>query len=165
MGGARSEAGNITPSAEFNAYVDPHAAAKVFETDIKTTVFGLDVTHQVLIRPEHVARIKSIGNYMSDILVPMLSGDYAEFDAKKFGTKGSPIHDACTTAYLLRPEIFSFKSVGIRVEAESPLTRGHMSVDYWAGTDWPANCRWAINAEPDMFFDLFYERIEAYGKA
>ena len=102
---------------------------------------------------------------MSDILVPMLSGDYAEFDAKKFGTKGSPIHDACTTAYLLRPEIFSFKFVGIRVETESPLTRGHMSVDYWAGTDWPANCRWAINAEPDMFFDLFYERIEAYGKA
>jgi len=162
MGGARTEAGNITPSAEFNAYVDPHAAAIVFEADIPKTVFGLDVTHQVLIRAEHVETIGALGNYMSDILVPMLSGNYAEFDAEKFGTKGTPIHDACTTAYLLRPEIFAFKSVGIRVETESPLTRGYTSVDYWAVADWETNCRWAIKARPEMFFDLMIERLSAY---
>ena len=163
MGGARMEAGNITPSAEFNAYVDPHAAAKVFEADIAKTVFGLDVTHQVLIRPGHVKKIGALKNAMSDILVPMLSGHYAEFDAHKFGTKGSPIHDACTTAYLLRPEIFTFKSVGIRVETESKLTRGHTSVDYWSMTEWDAKCRWAVKAEAEMFFDLMLKRLSAYG--
>lgn len=163
MGGARSEGGNITPSAEFNAYVDPHAAAEVFAAAVPKTVFGLDVTHQVLIRPDHVAKLGTLGNYMTDILVPMLSGDYAEFDAKKFGTNGTPIHDACTTAYLLQPEIFTFREVGIRVEAESELTRGHTSVDYWHGTAWARDCRWAVGADADAFFTLMSNRLALYG--
>jgi len=164
MGGARSEAGNITPSAEFNAYVDPHAAAEVFAASVPKTVFGLDVTHKVLIRPDHVKKLGELNNYMTDILVPMLSGGYAEFDAQKFGTNGTPIHDACTTAYLLRPDLFTFRQVGIRVEAESELTRGCTSVDYWHGTDWDRDCQWAVGADADGFFDLMVERLALYAK-
>lgn len=162
MGGARSEGGNITPSAEFNAFVDPHAAAEVFKASVPKTVFGLDVTHKVLIRPEHVKTLGELNNHMTDILVPMLSGGYAEFDAKKFGTNGTPIHDACTTAYLLRPDLFTFRQVGIRVETGGDLTRGCTSVDYWHGMDWDRNCRWAIRADADGFFDLMVERLAAY---
>lgn len=163
MGGARSEGGNITPSAEFNAYVDPHAAAEVFAAPVQKTVFGLDVTHQVLIRPDHVAKLGQLGNRMTDILVPMLSGGYAEFDAKKFGTNGTPIHDACTIAYILQPQIFTFRDVGIRVETGCDLTRGHTSVDYWHGTAWARDCRWAVGADADAFFNLMAARLALYG--
>lgn len=162
MGGARSEAGNITPSAEFNIYVDPHAAKIVFDAPVKKTVFGLDVTHKALIQDAHVNRIAQLGTKMGDLLTGMLRSDYAEYDRAKFGTAGTPIHDACTTAYLLQPNIFDFKSVNVRVESESQLTRGHTSVDYWQMTDGTRNTNWAIAVDHEAFFELMIAQIAAY---
>ncbi len=162
MGGARSEAGNITPSAEFNIYVDPHAAKIVFDASVKKTVFGLDVTHKALIQDHHVDRISGLGTKMGKLLTGMLRSDYAEYDRAKFGTAGTPIHDACTTAYLLKPDMFEFKSVNVRVEAESELTRGHTSVDYWQMTNKPRNTNWAVSVNHHAFFELMIAQIAAY---
>jgi len=162
MGGARSEAGNITPSAEFNIYVDPHAADIVFKTDIKKTVLSLDVTHKALIRETHIAQFEALNTKIGAILTGMLRSDYAEYDRAKFGTSGTPIHDACTAAYLLRPEIFTFKSVGVEVETESLLTRGHTSVDFWSMTDSRRETRWAVDVDKTAFFELMIDRIAAY---
>jgi len=162
MGGARCEAGNITPSAEFNIYVDPHAAKIVFDAPVKKTVFGLDVTHKALIQDIHVQRISALGTKMGRRLTGMLRSNYAEFDRAKFGTAGTPIHDACTTAYLLRPDIFTFRSVNLQVETESELTRGHTSVDYWHMTGRPRDTKWAVGVDPSGFFDLMIDRFSAY---
>ena len=163
MGGARAEAGNITPSAEFNIYVDPHAADIVFQADIKKTVMSLDVTHKALISETHIAQIEALDTKIGTILTGMLRSDYAEYDRAKFGTAGTPIHDACTAAYLLQHEIFTFKPVSVRVETESPLTRGHTSVDIWGMTKGKANINWAVDVDRDAFFALMLEQISAYG--
>lgn len=162
MGGARCEAGNITPSAEFNIYVDPHAAKVVFDAPVKKTVFGLDVTHKALIKDEHVNRIAALGTDMGKRLTGMLRSDYAEYDRAKFGTAGTPIHDACTTAYLLEQSVFTFKSVNVQVETESELTRGHTSVDYWQMTGRPRDTEWAVGVDAEQFFELMIARIAAY---
>lgn len=162
MGGARSEAGNITPSAEFNIYVDPHAAKIVFDAPVKKTAFGLDVTHKALIRDIHVEHIKALGTRMGDLLNGMLTSDYAEYDRAKFGTAGTPIHDACTTTYLLRPDVFTFKSVNVQVEIQSELTRGHTSVDYWQMTGLPRDTDWAIDVDAEAFFEVMIARFAAY---
>lgn len=162
MGGARTEAGNITPSAEFNIYVDPQAAQIAFNAPVKKTVFGLDVTHKALIQDKHVNRIAALDTVMGERLTGMLRSDYAEYDRAKFGTAGTPIHDACTTAYLLQPDMFSFKSVNVQVEADSALTRGHTSVDYWQMTDGPRDTNWAVEVDADAFFELMIAQIAAY---
>jgi purine nucleosidase len=64
MGGAIGE-GNITPSAEFNIYADPHAARVVFEAGIPIVMHGLDVTHQALVTPERLAAIRSLDTSVS----------------------------------------------------------------------------------------------------
>jgi len=163
MGGARREGGNITPSAEFNIFVDPHAAAQVFESDIPKTVFGLDVTHQVLCTPDHVAEIGRIHNPIAELAVPMLSGRYAEFDQEKYETQGTPLHDPCTVAYLLQPDLFQFREVNIRVEADSEISRGHTAVDFWHGTDLPRTSRWAHGVDAPGFFELMLAQIRRYG--
>ena len=162
MGGARSEGGNITPSAEFNIYVDPHAAKIVFDAPIKKTVFGLDVTHRALIQDTHVVQIERLGTRMSKRLTDMLRSDYAEHDRAKFGTAGTPIHDACTTAFMIQPDIFTFKSVSIDVETQSPLTRGHTSVGYWGTAARAKDTNWAIGVKSEAFFQLMVKRISAY---
>ena len=60
MGGAIG-LGNITPAAEFNIWADPEAAAIVFESGIDITMVGLDVTHEAIVGPERVERIRRVG--------------------------------------------------------------------------------------------------------
>src|SRR5512144_2605775 len=65
MGGAILEHGNITPQAEFNIYVDPHAAHIVFHSGIPITLIPLDVTHKCLLRQKHVDRLMEIPSPLS----------------------------------------------------------------------------------------------------
>ncbi|MGF1520694.1 MAG: nucleoside hydrolase [Leptolyngbyaceae cyanobacterium] len=126
MGGGITH-GNITPFAEFNMYVDPHAAHVVFEAGIPVTMIGLDVTHQVLTTPERLAAIRAIGSPVSQVAVDTLS-HYGKADEAKLGTVGAPLHDPCVVAYLLRPDLFQTESGDVKVEIGSPLTLGQTVV-------------------------------------
>ena len=56
MGGAYFKGGNVTPSAEYNIYADPHAADIVYRSGAPIVSLGLDVTHQLITTPELDAR-------------------------------------------------------------------------------------------------------------
>ena len=162
MGGAMREGGNITPSAEFNIYVDPHAAQIVFDSGCNCIVFGLDVTYQVLSADTVLERIKAVDNKVAQTAYNLLTY-YGRYEADKFGSNGAPLHDPCTMAYILKPELFDFKPCNIRVEADSELTRGHTAVDYWHTTDLPKNSLWAYKVDAEGFFDLLIEQLGKYG--
>jgi purine nucleosidase len=164
MGGAMREGGNRTPSAEFNIMVDPHAADIVFKCGRPIVVVGLDASHQVLSTRERVARIKSLGNPVADATAGML-GFFDRHDTKKYGSKGAPLHDPCTVAYLLKPELFASKMLNISVETESELTIGHTAVDFWHVTDRPINASWVYEVDADGFYDLLFERLARFGEA
>ncbi len=162
MGGAMREGGNYSPSAEFNVLVDPDAADIVFNCGRPITAFGLDVTHKVLSTRERVARIRDIGNAVSDATAGMLSF-FQRHDSKKYGADGAPLHDPCTVAWLLRPELFKTKRVNVSVETESELTIGHTAVDFWHVTDRPPNVDWAYDVDADGFYELLFERLVRFG--
>lgn len=164
MGGAMREAGNISPSAEFNILVDPHAADVVFRCGRPITVMGLDVTHQVLSTPERRDRIRAIDNDAARATAGMLDF-YNRHDSVKYGIKGAPLHDPCTVAYLLQPELFAGKLCNISVETESELTMGNTAVDFWHVTDRPKNATWMHTANADGFYDLLVERLSRFSDA
>ena len=118
MGGAMREAGNITPSAEFNIYVDPHAADIVFECGRPIKAFGLDVTHQVFTSPTVLERCKALKSAPAKASYGMLTF-FGRYDSEKYGAEGAPLHDPCTIAYLLKPELFKMKRCNVSVEAAS----------------------------------------------
>ena len=86
-------------------------------------------------------------------------------DSKKYGVEGAPLHDPCTIAWLLRPELFKGKQCNVSVETESELTIGHTAVDFWHVTDRPHNTNWIYDVDADGFFDLLIERLSRYGEA
>lgn len=164
MGGAMRESGNRSPSAEFNIMVDPHAADIVFKSGRPITVMGLDVTHQVLSTRERVERIKALDNAVADATAGMLSF-FDRYDKKKYSSEGAPLHDPCTIAFLLKPELFEGKMCNVTVETESELTIGHTAVDFWHVTDRPVNASWMHTIDADGFYDLLTERLARLGKA
>ena len=158
MGGAMREAGNHSPSAEFNILVDPHAAHVVFDCGRPIVAMGLDVTHQVLATPERVARIRALNNKAALATAGMLEF-YSRHDSEKYGIAGSPLHDPCTVAWLLRPEMFSGKHCNIAIEIHSELTAGHTAVDFWGVSGRPANALWIHSADADAFYELLTGRL------
>ena len=158
MGGAYFEVGNITPTAEFNIYVDPEAASIVFRTGIPIVVMPLDVTHKALVTPERNNAFRAIGNKVG-IAVAEMTEFFERYDKEKYGSIGAPLHDPCVTAYLIRPEIFSGRHINIEIETSSPLTLGMTVADWWRVTDRPANATFIKEIDTDAFFTLLTERL------
>ena len=161
MGGAMREGGNYTPSAEFNFRVDPHAADVVFRCGRPIVAFGLDVTHQLLGLPHRLARIAALDNPVADAAHGMLSF-FNRYDSAKYATKGAPLHDPCTVAWLLRPDLFELKPCFVAIETGSALTMGHSAVDFWGVSGRAPNCAWAHAVDADGFFDLLTELLARY---
>lgn len=158
MGGGFFEGGNITPSAEFNIYVDPEAARIVFGAGIPLTMMPLDVTHKVLTTKTRVERLRANGNRASIAMADMLEF-FERFDEEKYGTDGGPLHDPTVIAWLLDPDMFSGRNCNVEIETGSDLTLGATVVDWWKVTGRPENVFVARDVDADRFFDLLIERL------
>ena len=163
MGGAMREGGNRSPSAEFNILADPQAADIVYSCGRPITAMGLDVTHQVLSTRERVAHIAALDNPVAEATAGMLSF-FHRYDTKKYGSEGAPLHDPCTVAWLLKPELFATRLCNLSVETESELTMGHTAVDFWHVTDRPHNVNWTHDVDADGFYELLTRRLARFGK-
>jgi purine nucleosidase len=161
MGGAMREGGNRTPSAEFNILVDPDAADIVLRCGRSITQMGLDVTHQVLSTRDRVERIKALGNPVAEATAGMLSF-FDRYDTKKYTSRGAPLHDPCTVAWLLNPDLFMGKDCNVAIETQSELTLGHTAVDFWHVTDRPINVHWIYSVNADGFYELLTERLARF---
>ncbi|WP_131118207.1 nucleoside hydrolase [Lichenihabitans psoromatis] len=158
MGGAHFEGGNITPSAEFNVYVDPEAADIVLRCGCSITMLPLDVTHTVLSTEERLGRLAAIGNRCGIAAAEMLR--FSErFDLARYGWSAAPLHDPNVIAYLIDPSLYTGRTINVTVELASELSRGMTIVDYWSVTDRAANVQYMRSANVDGFYDLLVERL------
>ncbi|MGB7451157.1 MAG: nucleoside hydrolase [Lysobacterales bacterium] len=160
MGGAMREAGNTTPSAEFNILEDPHAAHIVMQCGRPLTIVPLDVTHQALVSQNRIEQIRELKTPIGTAVVGMMEF-FNRFDSEKYGSDGAPLHDPCTIAYLLKPQLFEGKMCNVEIETGSPLTRGHTAVDFWGITDRVRNANWLYKVDADGFFELLIERLKS----
>ncbi len=158
MGGGLFEGGNTTPAAEFNIYVDPHAADVVFRSGIKTVVVPLDLTHTALTSKERLDAFRAVGTRPC-IATAELLDFFERFDVEKYGSAGGPLHDPNVIAYLLRPELYQGREINLEVEITSELTMGMTVADWWGVSGRPANVNYLRYVDDAGFFDLLLERI------
>lgn len=107
MGGAAYTDGNVTASAEFNIFVDPHAARIVMESGIPLTMIGLDVTRHVTVPQDRIVQDWPSLSPRASIFARMV-GRYASGDPA--------LHDPCVIAWLLEPD--AFESIPVHIAAE-----------------------------------------------
>ena len=158
MLGAYFEVGNITPSAEFNCYVDPEAADIVLKAGIRTALLPLDVTHKMLSTPERLQAMRALGNRNGVATAEMLEFSEA-FDLKKYGWEGAPLHGPCVPAFMLAPEIFVGRQINVSVELQGSLTAGMTVADWWQITDRPRNVFYVRDGDPVAYYDLLINAL------
>lgn len=158
MGGGFFEGGNTTPAAEFNVYVDPHAAHVVFSSGIPIVMMPLDVTHKALTTPDRLQRFRDIGSAAGSAVAGML-GFYDRWDMAKYDLPGGPLHDPTVIAYLLEPDLFSGKETSVEIDIAPGPTLGMTVVDWWGVTDREPNALVMNEVDADGFFDLLVDRV------
>jgi inosine-uridine nucleoside N-ribohydrolase len=160
MGGAIAE-GNVTPAAEFNIWVDPEAAARVFASGLDVTMIGLDVTHRALMTAEHAERLGAAGRVGA--MVAELWEFYSRFHRRIYDLGGTPVHDAMAVAHVIRGDLVQTRHVNVEVDCASELCRGRTVVDVWGRTGRAPNAHVGVDVEADAFLELLVERIASLG--
>ncbi|MGH2450382.1 MAG: nucleoside hydrolase [Candidatus Limnocylindria bacterium] len=157
MGGAIAE-GNMTPSAEFNIWVDPEAAARVFESGLDVTMVGLDVTNRAVLTVEHADRLRGAGR-IGAAVAGMLDF-YRGFYTETYDLGGAPIHDAVAVAHVVRPGLVKTRGSHVAVELGSGLCRGRTVVDTRRRIVAPEpNARVAVDVDVPAFTELLLDRL------
>lgn len=158
MGGAYFEVGNITPTAEFNIYVDPEAADIVMKSGVSITIMPLDVTHKALVTKARNDAFRALGTPVG-VAVAQMTDFFERFDKEKYGSEGAPLHDPCVTAYLIRPELFKGRFVNVEIETQSELTLGMTVADWWGVSGRKPNATFMGDIDAEGFFALLTERL------
>lgn len=161
MGGAMV-LGNWQPAVEFNIYVDPEAAEIVFQSGIPVVMAGLDVTHKAQIHVEDIERFRRIGNPISTIVAELLDFFLEYHKDEKWGFVGAPLHDPCTIAWLLKPEMFTTVERWVGVETQGKYTQGMTVVDFYNLTGRKPNATVMLDVDRQAFVDLLAERLAFY---
>lgn len=156
MGGAIG-LGNWTPAAEFNILVDPEAADIVLSSNLKTTMIGLEVTHQAWLDDSHANELRGSG-VCGDFVAELLD-HFVGFHQDRFGWPGAPIHDAVTVAHLIDPVLVSTIFTSVTIETQSELTLGRTVVDVYSVTDKPAHTWVGTAIDRDRFVTLLMSRL------
>jgi purine nucleosidase len=158
MGGACFQLGNVTPAAEFNIHVDPHAAAIVIDSGIPITMIPLDVTHQLVTTEPRLASLRALPNRCGAAVAALLAA-FERNRRAKFGERAKALHDPAVIGHLLRPDLYDGREVNVAIETESPLTVGMTVVDWWGVTGRKPNIRFMNTVDVDGFYDLLTERF------
>ena len=162
MGGAILEYGNVTPQAEFNIYVDPHAAHIVFHSEIPITLIPLDVTHKCLLKQVHVDRLmridSPISRFIRDAVEVYLEASFA------LGHEGSSLHDPLTLATIIAPDLLTLKEYYVDVDISGGVSMGKTFADILNVTKKPANMRVAMGVRGEDFIELFLQRMESLSR-
>ncbi len=158
MGGAYFEVGNITPTAEFNIYVDPEAADIVMKSGISIVMMPLDVTHKALTTRARIGAFRKLDTPVGTAVAD-LTDFFERFDMEKYGSDGAPLHDPCVIAYLIKPDLFKGRKINVEIETTSDLTLGMTVADWWGVTDRAANALFVGDLDADGFYALLTERL------
>ena len=159
MGGAIRHEGNTTALAEFNTFVDPHAAHIVYHAGIPTTLVPLDVTYQCVLTAQDVECLQKL-----DSPIPRFIKDatdfYMEYHDAYQGMKGCVINDPLALALTFAPELCDYQDLPVDVDISGGVSMGKTFADFYNYDKKTANIKVALGVHPRDFIELFLERME-----
>jgi inosine-uridine nucleoside N-ribohydrolase len=162
MGGAIGVPGNITPAAEFNIFVDPHAARRVFESGLPIKLIPLDVTERVFLGSHAIENLaREMGPPLGMFLSDSTSRAVEHMEQVK-GMGGIYLHDPLAVGVAIRPFLVEATPLHVDVEIRRGATEGMTLADLRGIRDdlrQPPNMDVALEVAAEQFVSFFKERL------
>ncbi|MFC4810513.1 nucleoside hydrolase [Paenibacillus sp. GCM10023250] len=159
MGGVVLGYGNVTPTAEYNMYVDPEAAKIVFQAGFPAlTLVGLDVTRKALLTEEHIRELGDtpIGRYVQES-----TSDYMQRYYERNGVRACALHDPLAVGVALNKALVTTRHYYVDVETKSELCDGQTVCDFQNRLSKEANVHVCTDVAVDDFLELFIRTLRA----
>ncbi len=163
MGGAIRHQGNTTPQAEFNVYVDPHAAHIVYHSGMPITLVPLDVTYQCIFTHADVDRLLKIKSPITQFIADA-TRFYMEFHDEYQKIDGCIINDPLALALTFAPELCDYEEHFVDVDISGGVSMGNTFADFYKMTKSSANMKVALGVRARDFIELFMERVGRLSK-
>jgi inosine-uridine nucleoside N-ribohydrolase len=163
MGGAHA-LGNVTPSAEFNIWADPEAAAIVFAAGFaKLTLVPLDATHRALITQAHCQQLATLGTAAGLAAAAFIGHRIAVHDAhqKQAVPHATPVHDALAVGAVVQRSLITTRRLHVAVETRGELTVGRTVIDTHLRGGQAPNADVAFDADAEGFAELLVRSFAA----
>ncbi|MDQ0576972.1 nucleoside hydrolase [Agromyces albus] len=158
MGGS-TERGNVTPYAEFNAWVDPEALDLVVGSGVRFTMVGLNVTHRALVTEAVRERLAAVGTHTAAFGDELLDF-FCRTNDEVFGMPDGPLHDPVAVAVLADPGCVELVHTRLDVELAGTETAGATSVDFDGMLRREPNAWVATGLDVDWFWGLVETAVE-----
>ncbi|MBA3947051.1 MAG: nucleoside hydrolase [Herpetosiphonaceae bacterium] len=158
MGGGH-EVGNMSPSAEFNIWVDPEAAKLVLNCGRPIRLVPLDATHRALVSTEDVEQLRALGTPAGDIAAMFISTRISGYDMTQPMSRlgAAPVHDALCVCAIIDPTIITTKFINVDVETKGELTDGRTVCDVYHRSKSEPNMHVAFDADAPKFVRMLLE--------
>ena len=156
MGGAVRTGGNVTPFAEFNMFVDPLAAERVFREPWSLTLVPLDVTHHVFLTPGMIEeRVRPLHNACSQFVIEA-TGYHSASQRFQRGRKVFYLHDPLSVGIVLRPKLVRKERLSVTVETREGREYDRVLEAPGKGR---GNVDVGLEVNSEAFLELFLSRL------
>jgi pyrimidine-specific ribonucleoside hydrolase len=163
MGGS-TERGNHTPTAEFNTFADPEALDVVLRSGVPLRMVGLNLTHQALATPEIVERMSAMPHDVGRTCAAWM-GFFSDSYERIWEFAAPPVHDPCTIAPLLDPDVIDWRTCFVAVELDGSWTRGTTVVDLFDRLGHEPNTAVALTLDAERYWELVLAALDRLGSA
>jgi len=164
MGGAIRYPGNASPLAEYNVFVDPHAAHVVYHSGIPITLVPLDVTYQCILTPDDVKRLQKNPSRISRFIDDS-TRFYMEFHDEYQQIHGCAINDPLALALTFAPELCDYQELYVDVDISGGISMGKTFADFHGLAKKRPNMKVALSVRARDFMELFLERMELLARS
>jgi inosine-uridine nucleoside N-ribohydrolase len=118
MGGAYEVPGNVTPTAEFNFFMDPEAAQIVLQSGMRPVLVGLDVCHQTHL----TSRLLAAAGFQTEL------GRFVQRSSAAWlptaDDDGPHLYDSLAVASVIRPELVTLEAAFVEIETVGDARAG-----------------------------------------
>ena len=161
MGGAIASlpdgAGNITPNAEFNFWVDPEAARVTLRSGIPIELSPLNVSRKSNLTADWYERMVEVDNPLTALLKETLGKRFEQSPERSWY-----MYDQIAVASLIDPSLVTTKSLYVDVNIDHGISYG-VSVggeNIWPGAEGAEAMTVQYGLDWTRFIEMFIERIQ-----